>query len=143
MLPNGFYYNKPAYQLECKTIPTQTESNKQKTYGQKLIRQGWLAGSLSLLHTLFAVIFNECSDSIDLKYLQTPDEFLVIALLSWLIFLNSRIGAVLMVAYFASHKLILLLSGRYHSVSISIIDLVLLYYYIAAAKGTFLLHKYK
>lgn len=143
MLPNSFYYNNPAYQLERKTITTQTESNKQKPYGEKLIRQGWLVGSLSLLHTIFAVIFNECSDYIDLKYLQTPDEFLVIALLCWLIFLKSRIGAVLMVVYFTSHKLILLLSGRYHSVSIIIADLVLIYFYINAAKGTFLVHKYK
>jgi hypothetical protein len=118
-------------------------SYKEKPPARNAIRHGWLAGLLSLLYTIFAVIFNEYSNHIYFQYLQAPDEFLVIAVLTWLMFLNKRIGMALMVIYFTTHKLILFLSGLYHSTSIIIVNLVLLYIYISAAKATFLLDKSK
>ncbi|MCE0813353.1 hypothetical protein LVQ79_13965 [Buttiauxella sp. A2-C1_F] len=117
-----------------KTKNVQIESSEQLHRKEKQNRQGWLAGLFSLLYTIFAVIFNEYSNYVELKYLQTPVEFLVIALLTYLIFIKSKIGAVLMVIYFATHKIILLLSGLYFSVSNIIIDVVLFYCYLTAAR---------
>ncbi|MCA1924258.1 hypothetical protein [Buttiauxella noackiae] len=113
----------------------QIESSEKLHHKEKQNRQGWLAGLFSLLYTIFTVIFNEYSNHIELKYLQTPVEFLVIALLTYLIFIKSKIGAVLMVIYFTAHKVILLLSGIYLSVSNIIIDIALFYCYFTAARN--------
>ncbi len=94
-----------------------------------------------MFYTLLAVTFNEYSSYINLRYIQTPDEFLVIAVLSGLIFLKFHLGALLMVVYFTVHKLILLASGRYHFANVMVIDLFLAYFYIRAARGTYLLRK--
>lgn len=113
----------------------QIESSEKPHRKEKQNRQGWLAGLFSLLYTIFTVIFNEYSNYIELKYLQTPVEFLVIALLTYLIFIKSKIGAVLMVIYFSAHKVILLLAGIYLSVSNIIIDIALFYCYFTAARN--------
>jgi len=117
------------------------ESTITRQRGERFIRQGWLAGVLTLFYTVFCVAFNEYSTTVDFIYLQTPGEFLIIALLTWLIFNKSRTGAVLMVIYFIFHKLTLLVSGFYNTVASIIIDLALLYCYVTAARGTYLLNK--
>lgn len=124
-----------------KTKNVQIESSEKRHHKDKQNRQGWLAGLFSLLYTIFTVIFNEHSNYFELKYLQTPVEFLVIALLTYLIFIKSKIGAVLMVIYFATHKIILLLSGSYFSVSNIIIDVVLFYCYVNAARQINFIYK--
>jgi hypothetical protein len=118
-----------------------TEPNAYRQRAERQIRQGWQAGVGSMFYTLLAVTFNEYSSYINLRYIQTPDEFLVIAVLSGLISLKFHIGALLMVVYFTVHKLILLASGRYHFASVMVIDLFLAYFYMRAARGTYLLRK--
>lgn len=124
-----------------KTKNAQIESSEKPHRKDKQNRQGWLAGLFSLLYTIFTVIFNEYSNYFELKYLQTPVEFLVIALLTYLIFIKSKIGSVLMVIYFAAHKIILLFSGFYFSVSNIIIDVVLFYCYVNAAREINFIYK--
>jgi serine/threonine-protein kinase len=107
----------------------------------KKIKNGWVAGLVSVVITTIFILISLAGTSIAGMSAWAPFDFALMSGLSYGVFKKSRTCAVLLLAFFALNKaLILVGAGSATSVGLA---LVFLWFFYQGVVGTFQFHRWK